>query len=127
MAYKNKKDQQEYSKKYYENHKEEYKNNGKKYQKNNRSAINERYRAYRARDKKIVFEHYGNKCVCCGEDNIKFLTIDHIDGGGHIHRQKVGSRVYSSIITDGFPLNYQILCYNCNCAKGIYGICPHQE
>ena len=37
-----------------------------------------------------VFDHYGNKCVCCGESQHEFLTIDHINGGGNIERKKLG-------------------------------------
>jgi hypothetical protein len=28
----------------------------------------------------------------------------------------------------GYPKDrYQLLCHNCNMAKGFYGLCPHQE
>jgi hypothetical protein len=28
----------------------------------------------------------------------------------------------------GWPKEgFTILCFNCNCAKGIYGTCPHQR
>jgi len=36
-----------------------------------------------------VYEAYGNRCVCCGESNLGFLSIDHINGGGRAHRQEV--------------------------------------
>jgi ssDNA-binding Zn-finger/Zn-ribbon topoisomerase 1 len=32
--------------------------------------------------KSAVMKEYGGKCICCGESNIVFLTIDHIDGSG---------------------------------------------
>src|SRR3990167_4175518 len=28
------------------------------------------------------------KCICCGEDEIKFLAIDHMKGGGNKHKQE---------------------------------------
>ena len=31
------------------------------------------------------------------------------------------------LITNNFPMGFQILCWNCNVAKGILGVCPHQE
>lgn len=32
---------------------------------------------------------------------------------------------YRWIKKNGFPDSVQVLCWNCNCAKGIYGYCPH--
>ena len=28
---------------------------------------------------------------------------------------------------NNFPKGFQILCHNCNVAKGIYGECPHEK
>jgi len=77
-----------------------------------------------------VYEAYGNRCICCGEDNLGFLSIDHINGGGRAHRKEVGGGVqlWRLIIKAGFPADYQLLCYNCN--LGRYhngGICPHKS
>lgn len=75
--------------------------------------------------KKIVFDHYGNICKCCGLNDIRFLTVDHInnDGGGKYR----DSNFYSWIIKNNFPDNLQLLCWNCNCAKSKNnGICPHK-
>ena len=75
-------------------------------------------------------------CACCGEKEIKFLSLDHINGGGTKHRQQLqknrikpagGSVVYGWIIKNNFPEGYQILCHNCNQAKGFYGVCPHKR
>lgn len=38
-----------------------------------------------------------------------------------------GTAYLKSIILRNYPPDYQILCYNCNHAKHIYKICPHQE
>jgi hypothetical protein len=77
-----------------------------------------------------VYEAYGNRCVCCGEDNLGFLSIDHVNGGGRAHRQEVGGGVqlWRLIIKAGFPDDFRLLCYNCN--LGRYhngGICPHKS
>jgi len=87
-----------------------------------------------ARDKirDNILVHYGDKCACCGEHRREFLTIDHINNDGHRERKKLDCRGYSggfyhSIIKRGFPDHYQILCWNCNCAKGRYGQCPHEK
>ncbi len=115
-----------YAKEYYQAHRERYSALGKSWQAKNRESINARYRRYTEERKQTILKAYGGKCACCGESNPKFLTIDHVNGGGHQHRQRAGSRVYAEIIRLGFPADYQILCFNCNCAKGIYGECPHK-
>ncbi len=80
--------------------------------------------------KAFMVNGYGGKCNCCFEENIKFLTIDHVDGGGRSHRKELGrKRVYSIAIQNNFPEEYQILCYNCNIARSYHGhgICPHKK
>lgn len=70
------------------------------------------------------------KCNCCGESILEFLTIDHISGNGEKHRMKINKRGTAFFIwlrDNNFPEGYQVLCYNCNCAKGFYGVCPHQN
>lgn len=82
------------------------------------------------RRKLRVFEYYSNGtmiCNCCGENIIEFLSIDHINGGGRKHRAEVGKNLYRWIIRNNFPPGFQVLCNNCNMAKGIYGICPHKN
>lgn len=73
-----------------------------------------------------VFNEYGPKCECCGEDNLWLLTIDHVNGRkGH---EMGGADEYRRLIREDFPEeNIQVLCYNCNCAKGFFGMCPHKE
>lgn len=86
--------------------------------------------------KRLVMDHYGGKCACCGEDAIEFLTIDHINNDGAEHRKTVLShasrngrsvRLYSWLVQEGFPSGFQVLCMNCNTAKGFYGRCPCPE
>lgn len=72
---------------------------------------------------------YGDRCNClgCDEWRYEFLTIDHIDGGGYAHRKELkGSNIYRWLKRSGYPQGYQILCINCNWAKGMYGYCPHE-
>jgi hypothetical protein len=68
-------------------------------------------------------------CSCCGETRLEFLAIDHIDGGGNLHRKKVGGggHFYQHLVNEGFPPGYRVLCHNCNLSLGYYGYCPHQE
>ncbi len=76
-----------------------------------------------------VFSHYGLSCSCCGESNFKFLTIDHIDGGGAEHRRKIGqNNIYRWLVKNNFPDWFQTLCWNCNSGREVNGgICPHKE
>lgn len=76
---------------------------------------------------------YGGMCACCGEDNELFLTFDHINNDGYIHRKSLGGRncggkrMVNWIAKNGYPQTIQLLCYNCNCARGFYGQCPHKS
>lgn len=68
-------------------------------------------------------------CICCNEKEIKFLSIDHINGGGNKQKKELGGsgdKLYRWIIKSNFPSLFQTLCFNCNQAKGIYGNCPHK-
>lgn len=96
-----------------------------------KSCRNERQKGYYDKTKMLVFDHYGNKCACCAETNFLFLTIDHINNDGNVHRHPNGQKIsgvllYSKIKNAGFPDTYQILCMNCNFGKRMNnGICPH--
>lgn len=90
----------------------------------NRAYAKEKHKQIRA----AVLTHYGYRCLCCGETTEKFLSIDHVKGGGCIHRKSLGSstRLYSWLIKEGFPEGFQVLCHNCNFAKSHWpGGCPH--
>lgn len=71
---------------------------------------------------------YGGKCACCGESDFRFLTIDHINNDGAEHKRAEGRNfsMFRWVYHHGFPSGFQILCFNCNCGKGIYGECPHK-
>jgi hypothetical protein len=83
-----------------------------------------------------IITAYGEECACCGENQAEFLTIDHISGDGARHRKQIGSArkrassdtLYRWLKKNGFPKdNFQLLCFNCNCAKSSSGSCPHQQ
>jgi len=71
--------------------------------------------------------HYGGRCACCGINDLDVLSIDHINGGGRKQHQKEGPLRYNKLRRQGYPEGYQVLCMNCNQAKGIYGLCPHHQ
>lgn len=83
---------------------------------------------YYARRRAEVQTAYGNRCACCGETEPAFLTIDHINNDGHLHRKSRNHNYYLQVKREGFPKDkYQLLCMNCNCAKAWFGVCPHQS
>lgn len=94
---------------------------------NRKEIIREQQRIYDLNTKIKIIEAYGGVCACCGENTLEFLTIDHINNGVE-DRKKNGGKLYRWLIKNNFPKgNYQILCYNCNCAKGFFGYCPHNK
>ncbi len=100
-----------------------------------RKAANIVMRNKRYSWKKEIYDHYGNRCNCCGETEVHFLSIDHINNDGYKQRAyrngKRGYwssyRVYEYIIKNNFPTDLQLLCMNCNYGKKQNkGVCPHQ-
>lgn len=70
---------------------------------------------------------YGGKCTCCGESNTKFLTLEHKKGRRKGTKRHTGYKAWCEVKRLGYPPEFTILCFNCNCARGIYGKCPHEE
>lgn len=117
-----------YSKKYYSIPKN--KNKAREYWRINKEKKLALGREHRLRKRLKIIEQYGGRCACCGENEQRFLVIDHINGGGNKHRKEfnlIGSKFYHWIEKNNYPEGYQLLCHNCNMTKGIYGLCPHQE
>jgi len=72
--------------------------------------------------------HYGAFCVCCGEKEDKFLSIDHVNNDGFIHRKTTKNfrNIYLWLKKNNYPNIVQVLCFNCNLGKRVNGgICPH--
>src|ERR1700743_1698930 len=65
----------------------------------------------------VVLKHYSGgdpTCACCGETAIEFLGIDHIDGGGRLHRSQIKGMLWSWLKRNKFPIGFRVLCHNCN-------------
>lgn len=98
-----------------------------------KALYNMRTKKRYARMKDQVYKAYGGyKCACCGETEPMFLTIDHINNdGGHMRRNvhgPTGTTFLQWVVKNNFPEGFQILCWNCNFAKGKNnGICPHKS
>ena len=88
-----------------------------------------RERNRRDRIKQEVLSHYSNSnhpsCVRCGFDDIRALTIDHINENGSEQRkylspaQHGGARFYKWLKDNEYPAGYQTLCMNCQFIKRI--------
>jgi hypothetical protein len=104
---------------------------------------------YRDSSRLVILQHYSKVlsnssipcCRCCGlNSHVHFLDIDHIKGKKQMDSEPELVRIgYSSklhdlrlhrwIISNGFPDGFQILCKNCNFAKGMEknnNKCPHE-
>jgi hypothetical protein len=115
------------SKEWYKNNKDRAKKRHKEWREKNREHCRQRAKEYIKGYRRKVLDTYGRKCVCCGETNEKFLSLDHKNNDGYKDRKKHGTgAMYQLCIKRGFPSSYQILCYNCNMARAIYGECPHK-
>ena len=128
--------QREYNKTYFQVHKEEIYAYKRAYDqthpRKDKAAHYEYLKTRRRRIKREVFEAYGGCCcLCCGENHIEFLSIDHIEGNGAAHRRSLGkqygpgARFYSWLKREGYPPGFRVLCMNCNAALGWFGYCPH--
>lgn len=118
-------------------HREELNAKQRAYNAAHRDEIREKRKGYarvRGRKEKLeTLQRYSSdvpSCVCCGETIIEFLCIDHINGNGNKHRKEIGlergQKMYHWLKKNNYPDGFQVLCCNCNTAKGLYGQCPHQ-
>jgi hypothetical protein len=74
----------------------------------------------------------GYFCACCKcEYHPQFLQLDHINNDGAAQRRELkitgGTAFYKYLRDNNYPGGIQVLCANCNAAKGFYGECPHQK
>ena len=80
---------------------------------------------FRDRVKILVLTHYAKgklACVQCGFNDIRALSIDHMDGGGSNHKKSLGLKsntFYQWLVANGYPDSYQTLCMNCQFIKRV--------
>lgn len=82
--------------------------------------------------KLAAIKAYGGCCQCPGcatyrFDDVSFLCIDHIGGGGNFHRKQLNCKtIYKWLYSNGYPVGFQVLCASCNQSKQINGgVCAH--
>lgn len=84
------------------------------------------------------YDAYGGRfCACCGEREMNFLTMDHIENDGADWRREHfgenngkggGINFYEWAKRNSYPPGFQVLCWNCQNGKRFNGgVCPHQE
>ena len=94
-------------------------------------------RRYKNRLRKEIIAGYGGKCKCCGESIFEFLALDHVNNDGAKHRKELFGNKHGYVTSrpvalclwikrNKYPDTIQLLCHNCNNAKGYYGYCPHK-
>lgn len=92
-----------------------------KYRRENRAAVRLSHRRRNQLLKEKVVAALGGKCSC-GEERLEALTVDHVNGDGHEHREgKTGYAVLRGILKES-PLNadrYQVMCWNCHLKKTV--------
>lgn len=106
----------------------------------NKERYSETSKSRRRKLKLAAMAAYGGAyCLCCGEEHIEFLTIDHIEKNGAEHRREMlkekgwnvsskslsGSHLYLWLKENNYPSGFRVLCFNCNTALGHFGYCPH--
>lgn len=80
---------------------------------------------WRDRVRTEVLEAYGAQCKCCGENDARLLTVDHINGynGG----PRGGLHLCLWLAKNAFPAGFRVLCTKCNFTLGHHGYCPHSD
>jgi hypothetical protein len=126
-------DKRTYWNKYYLLNKAKIRARDNKWAREHSEIIYKSHREYRKRIRLEVITHYGSKCVCCGENKLEFLAIDHIEMNGSQQRLRTfkkknsaGFQTHAWLRKNNYPSGFQVLCHNCNLARGFYGYCPHQ-
>jgi hypothetical protein len=113
----------------------------KKYEKDNRKRLNQNSRYYNEDKRFEVCLMYSKRhsnsdipcCRCCGENtDVRFLAIDHIQGRKNLSKKEAGlggDKLILFLKKNNYPEGYQVLCHNCNSAKGHSkdNTCPHER
>lgn len=81
------------------------------------------HKKWHASQKETAIAYYSNgemKCSKCKLDDIRALTIDHINGGGQKHREEIKcTSIYRWLINHNYPAGFQVLCMSCQFIKRI--------
>jgi len=121
--------------KYYLKNREKIKEKSKIWKLKNKDWVVKNSKGYRDKLKIDALKAYSNnniRCACCGEQEIDFLCLDHINDNGAKERKnnKYGSAgIFKWLKKNNYPkdVGLQVLCFNCNISKRINrGTCIHK-
>ena len=91
------------------------------WQKRNPEKVRAYYRKRYEKARMECLNHYSQgrfECKQCGYNDVRALSIDHIDGSGHKYRKEHGGgKISFWLRRNNFPEGFQILCHNCNWIK----------
>lgn len=101
-------------------------------------VVSRRRKLHTAKTKSEAYLAYGGAhCACCGETELTFLTLDHIENDGAEWRRATfggnggrgcGINTYMWCKRNKYPPIFQVLCWNCQQGKRYNGgTCPHQR
>jgi len=95
----------------------------------NRRAYLKKYcRNWYRRVRAEALIRYGGRCVCCKEDDLRFLTFDHIEPVGKRGKRADRTTWARELKAGLIDSNIRVLCWNCNCGRAANGgVCPHKE
>ena len=99
------------------------------YRKANRGRLREYTRMYHRRIVDEFVSAYGGKCICCGETEPAFLTLDHMSNESRKpHKGMLGKAILLELRRRGWPQEeYRLHCFNCNLGRErTGGTCPHK-
>ncbi len=104
--------------KWYQNNKDSYRPRKAELMRKYRAADPEKYRKQsreaKARLREQLLEMYGKACAICNFDDVRALTLDHINKNGNTERKELGERgVYLRALKEYRPDEYRTLCMNC--------------
>jgi hypothetical protein len=121
----NKEKENQIGREYYQKNKEKKLERTHNYQHKNASMISAQKSTRNKAAKADALTHYGNgkiACVKCGFNDIRALSIDHIDGSGadkRKERRSTGVNLYGWLKRNNYPEGFQTLCMNCQAEKKI--------
>jgi hypothetical protein len=113
-----------YNRTYRQNHREIIRAEHRRYYQVHKEQVKAYHRKHTQKTKREVLIYYGNgklACVKCGFNDIRALSIDHINARGREERKKLGlltgGKFYYWLKSHNYPRGYQTLCMNCNTIK----------
>lgn len=82
------------------------------------TASTARARRKRERYHQLVYNHYGRVCSICDFDDMRALSIDHVNQQGIKHvrpngKRYAGGHLRAWLVANKFPSGFRTLCMNC--------------